>query len=430
MALAASARILRADNGSEMTIGELALSGECPVVWSMGHRKRMVARDVAGVAASRHAEVFRLRLASGREVDATGDQLLMTLDGPITLIGASIGGDRIAVARRVPDPLHPQRMVDAEVILLAHMIGDGSCVKRQPIRYASIDEESLAAVSIAARHFGVTAIRDDYPAARVTTLRLPAPYHLTHGKRNPIAAWLDGLGLFGLRSYEKKFVPAGIFALSEVKVGLFLRHLWATDGHVSWDSRAGGGKLYYASTSRRLIDDVAQLLLRFEVFFSRIKRVRKAGYRDGWHLCIYGAENQLRFLRHIGVHGAKDAAAEALITKLEVVQRNTNLDTIPAAVWTSVRSVMAENAITQRQFAAAMNSRFCGSAMWKRSPSRGRLHNVAIVLEDRHLHDLATSDVFWDEIVEITSLGEQDVYDISVDGADNVIAQAIVAHTG
>ncbi len=308
------------------------------------------------------------------------------------------------------------------------MIGDGSCVKRQPIRYASIDEESLAAVSIAARHFGVTAIRDDYPAARVTTLRLPAPYHLTHGKRNPIAAWLDGLGLFGLRSYEK-FVPAGIFALSEVKVGLFLRHLWATDGHVSWDSRAGGGKLYYASTSRRLIDDVAQLLLRFEVF-SRIKRVRKAGYRDGWHLCIYGAENQLRFLRHIGVHGAKDAAAEALITKLEVVQRNTNLDTIPAAVWTSVRSVMAENAITQRQFAAAMNSRFCGSAMWKRSPSRGRLHNVAIVLEDRHLHDLATSDVFWDEIVEITSLGEQDVYDISVDGADNVIAQAIVAHTG
>ena len=34
-----------------------------------------------------------------------------------------------------------QRMIDAELILLAHMIGDGSCIKRQPVRYASIDEQ-------------------------------------------------------------------------------------------------------------------------------------------------------------------------------------------------------------------------------------------------------------------------------------------------
>ncbi len=115
-------------------------------------------------------------------------------------------GDRIAVPRRVPEPVDTKRMDDSEVILLAHMIGDGSCVKNQQIRYASIDEANLAAVTIAAAHFGVTAVRDEYPAARVTTLRLPAPYQMTHGKRNPIAAWLDGLGLFGLRSYEK-FVP-------------------------------------------------------------------------------------------------------------------------------------------------------------------------------------------------------------------------------
>lgn len=368
-----------------------------------------------------------MRLGSGRELEATDCQLCMTLDGPTALANMA-SGQRIGVPRRVPEPLVPLRMVDPEVILLAHMIGDGSCVKNQPIRYASIDEESLDAVTAAARHFGVTAIRDDYPSARVITLRLPAPYHLTHGKRNPIAAWLDEFGLFDKRSYEK-FVPSEVFALQNVRVGLFLRHLWTTDGHVSWDARSQIGRLYYASTSRRLIDDVAHLLLRFGVLF-RIKRVGKEGYRDCWHLHIYGAENQLRFLRHIGVHGSKDAAAEALIAKLEPVRRNTNLDTVPTDVWTRVRAALAEKAITQRDFATAMNTKFCGSAMWKRSPSRGRLHNVSIVLEDRDLHDLATNDVFWDEIVEITSLGEQDVYDIGIDGADNVIAQGIVAHTG
>lgn len=59
----------------------------------------------------------------------------------------------------------------------------------------------LPSVANAARHFGVTANRDDYAAALVTTLRLPSPFHLTHGVRNPIAAWLDELGLYGKRSY-------------------------------------------------------------------------------------------------------------------------------------------------------------------------------------------------------------------------------------
>jgi replicative DNA helicase len=52
-------------------------------------------------------------------------------------------------------------MVGDQVVLLAHMIGDCSCVRNQPIRYASIDEQNLLAVSNAAKGFGVTAKRDE-----------------------------------------------------------------------------------------------------------------------------------------------------------------------------------------------------------------------------------------------------------------------------
>ena len=233
--LTANTRILRADNGAEVTFGELMRTGERPLVWSLDERKRMVARPMTNVFPSGHKEVFKMRLASGREVEATANHPFMTFDG-WTPLGELKVGDRLAVPRRVPEPVHTERMDDSEIILLAHMIGDGSCVKRQPIRYASIDEANLAAVTTAAEHFGVTAVRDDYAAARVTTLRLPAPYHLTHGKRNPIAAWLDGLGLFGKRSYEK-FVPQEVFALPNDQIALFVRHLWATDGSVRWDDR-------------------------------------------------------------------------------------------------------------------------------------------------------------------------------------------------
>ncbi|MGV0788874.1 replicative DNA helicase [Mycolicibacterium sp. XJ2] len=423
--LTANTRILRADTGAEVTFGELMRTGERPLVWSMDERKRMVARPMTNVFYSGHKEVFKVRLASGREVEATANHPFMTFDGWMPLGELAVGA-RVAVPRRVPEPVNTQRMDEAEIILLAHMIGDGSCVKNQPIRYASIDEWNLHAVAEAATHFGVTAIRDDYPAARVTTLRLPAPYRLARGKRNPIAAWLDKLGLFGKRSYDK-FVPAEVFALPNDQIALFLRHLWATDGSVSWDAKFGQGRIYYASTSRQLIDDVAILLARLGVF-GRIKRVRKAGYRDGWHLYVYGAENQLRFLRHVGVNGEKAVAVREVIGMLESKVRNTNLDTVPKEVWTNVRAALGANQMTHRQFAAAMGTKFCGSTMWKHAPSRSRLHRAAALLEDREIHDLATNDVFWDEIVEIASIGEQDVYDGTVEETHNFSANCIIMH--
>jgi len=423
--LPASTRILRADTGAESTLGELLASGEQPLVWSLDERMRMVARPMVKVFPSGRKEVFRLRLASGREVEATGNHPFLTVDGWIPLDRLTVG-DRLATPRSVPEPVHTERMADAEVVLLAHMIGDGSCVRRQPVRYASIDEQNLAAVSEAAEHFGVTAVRDDYAAARVTTLRLPAPYRLSRGKRNPIAAWLDELGLFGLRSHEK-FIPRRVFALPNDQVALFLRHLWATDGSVRWDSTYRQARVYYTSTSRRLIDDVAQLLLRLGVH-GRIRRVTKPGYRDAWHLTIDGADNQTVFLRDVGVHGARGDAAQVALAELEPLVRNTNVDTVPKEVWNQVRHLLATKNITHREFSAAMGSRFCGSTMWKRSPSRSRLARVAAVLDDADIEMYATNDVFWDKIVEITSLGEQDVYDGTVPGTHNFVAQSISVH--
>jgi replicative DNA helicase len=423
--LTADTRILRADTGAEVTFGELIRTGERPLVWSLDERKRMVARPMTNVFPSGRKEVFKLRLASGREVEATANHPFMAFNG-WTPLGELKVGDRVAVPRRVPEPVHTQRMDDSEIIILAHMIGDGSCVKRQPIRYASIDEANLAAVTTAAAHFGVTAVRDEYAAARVTSLRLPAPYRLTHGKRNPIAAWLDGLGLFGKRSYEK-FVPNEVFALPNDQVALFLRHLWATDGSVLWNRTSGHAQVYYASTSHRLIEDVRQLLLRLGIG-SRTARVGKSGYRDCWHLYIGRGEDQTRFLTTVGVHGARGEAAKLVVRKTAEHERRGGADTVPKEVWHQVRNLLRRKGTTHREFAAAMGVQFCGSTMWKHPVSRSRLHRAAAVLEDRDIHDLATNDVFWDKIVEISSIGEHDVYDGTVPGTNCFVAQGISLH--
>lgn len=418
-----STRILRADTGNEVSLGELLCSREQPLVWSLDEHMRMVARPLVDVFQRGRCETFSLRLASGRELHLTGGASLLTVKGWAAL-GQLNTDDRIAIPRRVPEPNRPQLMPDAEVILLAHMIGDGSCVKRQPIRYASIDEENLAAVTTAASHFGVTAVRDEYAAARVTTLRLPAPYRLTHGRRNPIAAWLDELGLFGLRSYEK-FVPDRVFATRNDQVALFLKHLWATDGSARWDAKTRQARIYYASTSRRLIDDVNNLLLRRGIH-GRINIARKDGYRDCWHLKIDGAENQTIFLEDVGVHGARGRSAAAALIELESVQRNTNVDTVPKEIWSKVRESLADQKMTHRAFQSAMGSQFCGSALWKRSPSRARLARAAAILDNAEIEMFANSEVFWDRIIEISSFGAQDAYFCSVPRTHNYVAQGIL----
>jgi replicative DNA helicase len=424
--LTAETRILRADTGAEVALGDLLASGERDIpVWSLDERLRLVPRTMTYAFPSGVKEVFRVRLRSGREVMATANHPFLTYDGWRPLAEVVVGS-RVAAPRHVPAPLAVREMAEAKVIMLAHLLGDGSFVRNQPIRYASTDEANLAAVTTAAQHFGITVVRDDHAAARCTSLRLPAPFHLTHGRRNPIAAWLDSLGLFGLRSHLK-FVPAPVFSAPKRQVGLFLRHLWATDGCVWWDEKAGQARIYYASTSRRLAEDVARLLLRFNVM-TRVKEVRKGSYPPCYQLQVYGAENQLRFLDDIGVHGARGVMATRSRQMLLAIKGNTNLDTIPREIWDRVRSVLMERQMTHRQFAAALGTQFCGSTLWKHAPSRERLARVATILDDAELEMVATNDVFWDEVASVESAGEQPVYDATVLGTHNFVANGVCLH--
>jgi replicative DNA helicase len=424
--LTAEIRVLRADTGAEVTMGELMATGAQDVpVWSLDESLRYVRRLLTHVFSTGRRPVFRLTLASGKQVRATENHPFLTYAGWRAL-GELRSGDRIAVPRHVPAPEAFDPLQDEQVILLAHMLGDGSMLPRQPLRYASIDEENLAAVSKAALSFGVVSVRDEYPAARCTTLRMRAPFQVTHGRRNPIVQWLDEQGVYGLRSHEK-FVPHGVFGVSKRQIALFLRHIWATDGSVTVNKNGRGGRIYYASTSRRLVDDLSRLLLRFGIS-TRVRTVRKEGYRDGYTLDISGCDSQRRFLQEIGVHGARGLAAAKLLEILRRTKMNPNVDTVPVEVWDTVKTVMSERGMTTRQFQKAVGVRFNGSAFYRHAPSRERLGRVAAVLGSAELELYAVNDVLWDSVLSVDPDGIEEVYDATVAGGHNFVANGIAVH--
>jgi replicative DNA helicase len=418
-------RLLRADTGTEVTFDELMASDERNIpVWSLDERLKLVPSTMTHAFSSGIKEVFRIKLASGRELRATANHPFLTYRGWKPL-GELATGARIAIPRTTPGPLTERPMHEAEIIMLAHLLGDGSFVKRQPIRYASVDEENLAAIAAAAAHFGITPIRDYHAVARCTSMRLPAPYALARGRRNPIAEWLDDFGLFGLRSHEK-FIPDPVFSLPKEQLALFLRHIWATDGSVTV-ANSDNVRIYFGSTSERMTRQLQMLLLRFGI----VARLRAVGNTYGhpqWTLDVTGVEEQLRFVDQIGVHGQRQARVVEARIRLAQMTAAGRFDSIPSEIWDQVRAVLHKKGMTPHRMQVLVGTRSRGDLNDEICPSRSRVARIAQVLDDAELEMLATNDVYWDTVSLIESVGFEPVYDATVLGTHNFVANGTNIH--
>jgi replicative DNA helicase len=422
----ADTTLLRADTGAPISFEKLMRDGwEGVLVWSLDEQHRLVPAPVVNVFESGTKDVFRVRLASGREVKATANHPFLAFSG-WTALGDLRPGDRVGIPRRVPQPLHPGLgWSEHRIGLLAHLIGDGCVIKKQPVHYTSNDPENLAFVeAAAAAEFGISPRR----VAQQTWwhVYLPAPEHCTHRRGNPIHDWFRELGIEYLGAHDKR-LPDVLYSATDGEIRLFLRHLWATDGCV-WLARGkAAAKVYYASSSRELADGVARLLARLGIV-ARIRQVEKAGYAPGYHVIVADGPSLGAFCAQVGVHGRRGETARELSKVLADRAVNTNVDTVPLGVWDVVKAERVRAGLTERQFQAAIGTNYCGATLYKSCPSRERLLRCADALGSETLREIASSDVFWDKIVSIEPLGPQPVYDATVKETHNFVANGINIH--
>jgi replicative DNA helicase len=418
--------IQHAETGARIPIKDLVGQVNVPIV-SMDSAYTLRPMLAAKIFSSGQKPVFELTLQSGRRIKASGNHQFLTLHGwqPLDTLTE---GDRLASPRLLSAPHAPSTLSKDELILLAHLLGDGCVLPRQPIHYTSADPKNLEAVETAAcALFGITPRR--VAQKNWWHSYLPSPYHLTHGKRHPISLWYEQLGIKPVRSYEKR-VPAAVFGGDSMSIQLFLHHLWATDGNISWKhlkGRKSGAAIYYASTSRGLADDVQHLLLRLGIW-SSVRTSLKAGYRPTYQVQIQSAPVQLRFLDLVGCYGARGAIIADLREAFKAIASNPNTDTLPREVWELVDSEKANAGASWRGLAAALDVSYNGSALRANGVSRPRLATVAKALKSERLTHLAESDVYWDEVATIVPLGTEEVYDISVPGTHNFVAGDIIVH--
>jgi replicative DNA helicase len=426
--LTGDSRVYLPDEGVYRPIRELVGRSGFRVLAVNAETWRLEPRAVTNAFSTGRKPVYRLRTRLGRTIRATGNHKFLSFSGWRRLDDLGPGA-RVALPRRTEG--HGQAtMSESEVALLGHLIGDGCTLPSHAIQYTSKDRDLAELVaSLATDVFG-NAVRPRIKAERTWfQVYLPSSKHLTHRVRNPIAQWLDDLGVFGLRSWEKH-VPAKVFAQPPELIATFLRHLWSTDGCLRADPKAGVAVIRYDSSSEDLTRNVQSLLLRLGIN-ARIREVDMGTKgRPIYRLDVWAREDAERFLTVVSAVGVRKRRQQwDLIELLERRPRNPNRDVIPSEAWRNlVVPAMQRSGVTTRAMQRRIGTRYCGSSLYVNGLSRERALRVADAVDSDELGLLAMSDVYWDEIVSIDPDGVEDVYDLTVDGLHNFIADDILAH--
>jgi replicative DNA helicase len=245
---------------------------------------------------------------------------------------------------------------------------------------------------------------------------------------NALTKWLKSLGIWGKTSHDK-FVPTVIFQLPKVPLAAFLNRLFATDGWATVLS-SGQAQLGFATVSKKLAQQVQHLLLRFGIIVRLKTRsvLYKGERRAVWQIDITDAISIQTFVTEIGICG-KEQATDEVLAALEHKRYQTNCDLIPISVWDQLSTAKVNAA--ESWTSLAMKAGIAGYSnihVGKRAPTRERLLKLATALDNSPLQDLAQSQVYWDEIVEIESVGFKQVYDLTIPGTHNFVANDICVH--
>jgi replicative DNA helicase len=377
--------------------------------------------------------VHRLTTRLGRTIRATANHKFLTIGGWRRL--DELGqGMRLALPRRLPGP-EQATMTDDELALLGHLIGDGCTLPNHCVQYTTADAGLAELVAdLGTRVFGDSVKprihQDVVGERRWYQVFLPMVAHATHGVRNPIVEWVNALGVFGLRSHEK-YVPEKVFAQPIVGIARFLRHLWATDGCIHLSVSVNHyANVYYASSSVQLAQDVQSLLLRLGINAALSRHPQQGKGRDQYHITVSGKSEIESFLTLIGGLGEAKAEHHALVSAyLSEKVANTNRDIIPREAW-QLHALPARRSLglTDRQMQALLGNAYCGTGLYKQNMSRERAARLAAVVQSAELAQLAESDIYWDKVVSIEPDGEEEVYDLTVEGLHNFAAANITSH--
>jgi DNA polymerase III subunit alpha len=430
--LSGSTQVIDSQTGNLVTLREIAADRD---KW-LGRRvfsldlttQQIVTCPILEIYPNGVREVWEVTTRTHRKIRATADHLFYTLLGwkPLQQFKA---GDRIGLAKNLPIS-HSSSISDAQIKLIAYLIGDGhlSTKKITSCYFCNSDLRLITDFNNCVhRLFGRTAQVDQqaHPGHK-------SVFYVRVGWISGFNQWVDA---HVLRAHSRdKEIPAWVYSLSTSQLQLFLGTLWSTDG--SFDISIGHTD--YNSTSAKLIEQIQHLLLRLGIV--ALFNVKKISYRGKPHISyrvqVTGREDFIKFYEQIQpfLSAEKAETAHVCYLKIQSKIKNYSKHTIPTEVIGIIATLKRQSGMSWAQIDQAVGgkpgsmSSGLNFQQSQRSLSRHRVLNFATVFKNQSLMAIANSEVFWDEIISIEPVGEEEVFDLSIPETHNFIANDFIVH--
>lgn len=362
--------------------------------------------------------VFRLRTRSGREAIRTGNHPFRTIHGWQTVEALKVG-DYVGIAADLSQASGKQSTSEEEVKFVAYMLAEG-CTSKLDLGHITFSQNPgvvLEEFRQCVGFFGCSLkTHAPFRSHNIVGLR-------TKGGRNtnPLKDVCRKYKMEGKRSWEKE-VPEAIFELNNDLLKIFISRLFAGDGHVNYGTTREIG---YASVSYALARDVNRLLLRFGIrgrIRMRDRSKIKAGQKAKRDLYVWyvSGDEAVKFAQVIGIF-SKEEQCQKLI---RAHGRNTRsrfilFDQLPPEV-VHIALSRGDSSRLPKSVRHQPDARM----------DRFTCREVGNITGERRFNDIARDHIAWDEVVEVSYLGERMTYGIEVEKYHTYTTDFIEHNTG
>jgi replicative DNA helicase len=400
-------------NGERITIQE-AISLQIPQIAGMGDCGQIRPTSIADWIDSGVKPVWRVTTRLGRSVEVTGHHPFLTIEGWTPLHDIAVG-EKIALPRRVPVFGTNDSLPLTLVRLMAYYIAEGGLTGKVPA-FTNTDPTIIADFQqIIASHFPDCVIRQ-----RDITYTVVRPTRSEWLRsENPVTLWLKDLQLWGKDATKKTF-PDTIWQWPKSHIAEFLRVLMSCDGTIY--SLGGYPRIEFAVASEQLARDLHHALTRFGVIAKFWKKKERC-----WRVEITEVESVEVYQNEIGWLGEKQS--RTFETKRQL--HRSNVGHLPSRLWQTIRTKATAQGLSFTELARRAGENVPNEGYnphMRRGVPQKRLFAYANVLNDIELQQLSHPDLYWDEVIAIESIGEHQVYDLTVPDGQNFIAQDILVH--
>jgi DNA polymerase-3 subunit alpha len=385
-------------------------------VLSLAENQKLISKNISDVVQNGVKKVYKIRTLTGREIIATDNHPFRVFDGWKNLSDLNVN-DRIAVPRRIQH--------ESQEILPFHkcaLLGYFLSISSEANEHFSVQLSSITEVeefnTIVSQFDNSTSVVGSWQARESVSVNI-----------NPENAAAPSEAIEWLRSFElsKDEIPAKIFEFSNDSLSIILAKIFEMDSEIKLED----AKIIYNAPSKEFARQIQHLLLRFGILSKRRRR----------RVRIAGEEFLEIFSREIGGHFVN--SKKELVLKLDAEhQRLFGEDPSPAEGKLGLRDYIPYDIFpilkeevetcddTAREIAeeANIDLRAFKKQSGKKNYYRSTLAKVAVVISSKGLWKHVENDIFWDKIKTIEYVGEEQTYDLTIQGTHNFVANDIIVH--